>query len=155
MTTHSTHRPSSVALALLAWLPFLLAACGGGGGDAPATVADEALRITSPTSSETYSTDRDTVSLSGSAFVPAGAECTGITGTMPAGYGVSWTNSATGATGNATSTLGCLLQVNVIWQTADPARHRRQHDHRNRARRVGQHGDRQPRRHARSRRDTP
>jgi N-acetylneuraminic acid mutarotase len=36
---------------------------------------------------------------------------------MPPGYSVTWTNSATGSSGSASFYLGCLLQVNVIWET--------------------------------------
>lgn len=103
---------------LLFFAGALLVACGdGGSGDTQPPAPDDAVWIASPTSSDTYSTDQDTVSLSGGAFVPAGAECTGITGSMPAGYSVTWTNSTTGASGDAGYYLGCLLQVNVIWET--------------------------------------
>ena len=118
MNAHAIPFHQTTRVFLLGWLSLLLVACGGdGSGDAP-PATNELVWITSPTSGDAYSTDRDTVSLSGGAFVPTGAECTGITGTMPAGYSVTWTNSTTGASGNAGFYLGCLLQVNVIWETA-------------------------------------
>jgi hypothetical protein len=114
--TRSARRvPSS--LFLLALLVLFMAGCGGGGGDSPPPVPSRTVWIVSPTSSNTYETDRDTVVLSGGAFVPEGAYCPWIVGVMPPGYSVTWTNSATGSSGGASFYLGCLLQVNVIWET--------------------------------------
>lgn len=89
---------------------------GGGGGDTPPESSE--VRIVSPTDSSTYQTDNPSISLSGASFVPTGASCTGIVGSMPGGYQVTWHNSTNGVTGGASFYLGCLLQVNVIWTTS-------------------------------------
>lgn len=91
-------------------------ACGGGGDDVVPTPVNT-LWIVSPTNSDSYQTESTSVSLSGGAFVPVGANCTGIVGTMPSGYQVVWSNTANGTSGDANFYLGCLLQVNVIWDT--------------------------------------
>jgi hypothetical protein len=96
---------------------MVLAACGGGDDDAPAPGPAYTLWITSPTSADSYLTADTSVSLSGGAFVPAGAVCTGIVGTMPPDYQVTWRNAANGSSGPAEFYLGCLLQVNVVWNT--------------------------------------
>ncbi len=98
---------------------LILASCGGGGdgGDAPPPPT-YSLWIASPTDAGTYQTEDTTVSLSGSSFVPTGASCTGIVGTLPAGYQVTAYNAANGVSAYTTFYLGCLLQVNVIWHTA-------------------------------------
>ncbi len=102
-----------IALAV-AGLAVVLAGCGGGGGGG-ATPVTYSLWIASPSSSGTYQTDNPTVNLGGGSFVPQGALCTGIVGTMPGGYQVNWSNSTTGASGSGSFYLGCFLQVNVIW----------------------------------------
>lgn len=97
---------------------LMLASCGGGGGDGdeppPPTYS---LWIVSPTNSATYKTENDTVSLSGGSFVPDGASCTSIWGTMPPGYRVTVYNAANGVSGSAGVRLACLLLVNVFWET--------------------------------------
>ncbi len=109
-----SHWSSLLGIAIL--LGSLLAACGGGGGDDSAPPpAGSSLWISSPSNTGTYQTDSERVSLSGGSFVPDGANCTGIVGTIPAGYQVVWFNAANGTSGNASFYLGCLLQVNVIW----------------------------------------
>jgi len=72
--------------------------------------------ITSPSWSGAYQTDRASVSLAGGAFAPAGGSCPAIVGVMPSGYAVTWSNAATGATGNASFYLNCLLKVYVVWK---------------------------------------
>lgn len=106
-------------LVTMTLLGLVLASCGGGGGDGSTPPpASNSLWIASPTSADTYQTDNTAVSLGGGSFVPAGSECTGIVGTMPAGYQVTAYNAATGASVSADFYLGCLLQVKVIWETA-------------------------------------
>lgn len=101
-------------------LGLALASCGGGGGgggDEPEP-SSHPVWIVSPTSASAYQTENASVSLSGGAFVPAGASCTSLVGTMPAGYQVSTYNAANGASAYTSFYLGCLLQVNVVWHTA-------------------------------------
>lgn len=110
----------AVDLFAAVFLGLILTSCGGGGGDegdvTPPTIYS--LRIDTPTDTGIYQTENTTVSLSGSSFVPTGASCTGIVGTMPAGYQVNAYNAANGVSAYTTFYLGCLLQVHVIWRTA-------------------------------------
>jgi hypothetical protein len=99
-------------------LGSLAIACGSGGGDAT-TVVDAGVWIDRPTDGDRYATDQPTVRLEGRAFVPAGAACTGLTGTLPPGYTVRWRNEATGESLAAQAQLNCLLTVVVSWRTAD------------------------------------
>jgi N-acetylneuraminic acid mutarotase len=109
-----------VALGLLA---LLLASCGGGGGsgggggDTPEP-SPYSVWIVSPTSGGAYQTESDSVSLSGGAFAPSGSNCPGLIGTMPSGYQMNVYNAANGMSAYIGFYLGCLLQVNVIWETA-------------------------------------
>lgn len=97
---------------------LMLASCGGGGGDGdeppPPTYS---LRIVSPTDAATYQTESTTVSLSGGAFVPKGAICDAIWGTLPPGYQITYYNAANGDSGFAHPRLGCLILVSLIWDT--------------------------------------
>jgi N-acetylneuraminic acid mutarotase len=108
-------RRSANLLVVLAGLST--ASCGGGGDGAPPPPSRYFLDIAIPTWNDSYETKRNTVVLEGRAFVPDGAECTGIVGTMPPGYSVRWSNSTTGHSLSANFYLGCLLQVKVIWET--------------------------------------
>lgn len=99
-------------------LGSLAIACGSGGGDAT-TVVDAGVWIDRPTDGDRYATDQPTVRLEGRAFVPAGAACTGLIGTLPPGYTVRWRNEATGESLAAQAQLNCLLTVVVSWRTAD------------------------------------
>jgi hypothetical protein len=56
-------------------------------------------------------------SLSGGSFVPAGASCSSIWGTLPPGYHVTYYNAANGISGSAGVRLACLLLVNLFWET--------------------------------------
>jgi N-acetylneuraminic acid mutarotase len=103
-------------------LTLIIFACGGGsgGGSQPPPSSSYSVLINSPSDSGAYETDQPTITLEGSSFVPIGASCTGIIGTMPPGYDVTLSNSATSTSGGyAGFYLGCLLQVHVIW-TAGP-----------------------------------
>ena len=92
-----------------------LSACGGGGGVAPQTVTPtDGVWIVNPTVADTFDTTEDKLQLTGGSFVPAGSACPT---TLAAGYSVAWTNVNTGGSGQAIISLGCLLQVNVLWQT--------------------------------------
>lgn len=109
-------RPAALGLLALA---FPLAGCGGGGGGGPppATTGPNegngSLSIVNPTSGA-YQTDRPTVTLGGNSFIPAGASCL-PPAPLPPDYQVSWSNNSTGATGNATRGLNCILFVFVFW----------------------------------------
>ena len=115
---NSMIRALAVVLAVLAGVVTIIGSGGGGTDDIPPLEPDTGVEIVSPTIANTYETDRDSVSLLGSSFVPAGAQCTGIVGTMPAGYAVTLINVANSVTGSASFYLGCLLQVHVIWESA-------------------------------------
>ncbi|MCX8004548.1 MAG: Ig-like domain-containing protein [Burkholderiaceae bacterium] len=98
-------------------LAALLTGCGSGGGET--ATGDDGVWIEEPTAAATFATDQPTVRLAGRAFVPAGARCTGILGSLPAGYEVRWRNEASDASMPAKAQLNCLLQVTVSWTTAD------------------------------------
>ncbi len=112
-------QPFALLLSILMTLVVALTGCGGGGGgdDDEPPAPTYTLSIDSPTSGDSYQTDRDTVSLEGVAFVPEGSSCPWIVGVLPAGYDVSWTNSTNGTSGGTSFYLGCLLQVHVIWKS--------------------------------------
>ena len=97
-------------------LGAMLSSCSGGGGSV-VTTGVNSVRISSPTSMDTFQTDSASVSLNGASFTPVGAICNGFIGTLPAGYQVTWSNAANGLSSSASFYLGCLLQVNVIWST--------------------------------------
>jgi N-acetylneuraminic acid mutarotase len=117
MNKLAEHLAGFVALVMLG---CVLTSCGGGGGGGGGgnTPPRNSLSIISPTDSGTYQTEGTSVSLEGSSFVPAGAYCNGIVGTMPAGYQVTAHNAANGASAYTSFYLGCFLQVHVIWRTA-------------------------------------
>jgi hypothetical protein len=107
----------------IGWLlAALTSGCGGGGGGVPPSTTgpnegNGFLSIVNPTSG-TYQTDRPTVTLSGNAFTPVGANCLPPT-PLPASYQVTWSNSSTGATGNGSRGLNCILFVFVFWDATN------------------------------------
>lgn len=98
---------------------LILASCGGGGGDGDSLPPSRYwLTIDSPTMAATYQTESETLILEGRSFVPDGAECNALIGTLPAGYEVTTYNAATGFSVYTRVRLFCLLMVNVVWDTA-------------------------------------
>jgi hypothetical protein len=101
-----------------------LAGCGGGddGDSPPSTTGPNAgngsLLIVNPTSGA-YQTDGPTVTLGGNSFTPAGASCPAFVGVLPPGYQVTWSNNSTGATGNASRGLNCVLVGFVFWDATN------------------------------------
>lgn len=108
---------SRIILGLLV-LSFVLCvvSCGGGGGSSEPT--SSLVWIHSPTRIGTYQTENTTVSLSGDSFIPDGAACPGFTGTLPPGYQVSAYNSTNATSRNASLFLGCVIIVQLHWDTA-------------------------------------
>jgi len=89
-------------------LAMVLGGCSGGGGGGSVAPASTSLWITGPSSSGTYQTDNPRVNLSGGSFVPEGAMCTGIVGSMPNGYVVTWSNLANSMSGtDLTTSVAC------------------------------------------------
>lgn len=113
---------ASVTLSLV----MFVAACGGGGGSSsesttPTIPSPYYVRVASPSSSGNYETGGSSVTVSGSSFVPRGAGCSAVglgiffyPGFLPFGYEVTWANSATGLSGSAWTSIGCLLTT-VNW----------------------------------------
>jgi hypothetical protein len=106
-------------------LAALASGCGGGsggGGVPPGSSGPNQgnghLSIVNPTSGN-YQTDRPTVTLSGNAFIPAGAGCTVPPTPFPAGYQVTWSNNSTGSAGNGARGLNCFLFVFVFWDAVN------------------------------------
>lgn len=100
----------SNCLLLIAFVT-LLASCGGGGGGGEVVVDDPDqegvgwISLTSPVSGPGYSTDSDTVTLAGGAFIsPTWWRCCSGSAT-DTGVTVTWTNATTGMSGSAYQTL--------------------------------------------------
>jgi len=105
---------------LISLILLALTGCGGGGGGQPGSpegpnVGTGSLQIFNPTDSGAYQTNQPTVALGGNSFTPADSSCNAAVGVLPPGYQVSWSNNSTGATGNASSNLNCLLMVFTHW----------------------------------------
>lgn len=99
------------ALRARRWLSvtvLLLAGCGGGGG------GEDPLALTIAAD---FATTLGTVPLSGTVSLPDGSERAGGTLTMPlvtcqlGNYKMSWSNAATGATGNAYVLWDCPRDI--------------------------------------------
>jgi Big-like domain-containing protein len=100
-----------------------LTGCGGDNSDSPPSTTGPnagsgSLLIVNPTSGA-YQTDRPTVTLGGNSFTPAGAICPAFVGVLPPGYQVTWSNNSTGASGNASRGLNCVLVVFVFWDATN------------------------------------
>ena len=112
--TSSAHRLARAS----AWaLTAVLAACGGGGGDDVPTPEWSGVTIEEPGDADTYSTDQPDIRLRGRSFVPPGSLCDALIGTIGPDYTVTVTNSANGDVDRADTSLGCLLQVNLMWES--------------------------------------
>ena len=100
-----------------------LTGCGGSDdGPPPSTTGPNAgngsLLIVNPASGA-YQTDQLAVTLGGNSFTPAGASCPAFVGVLPPGYQVTWSNNSTGATGNASRGLNCVLIAFVFWDATN------------------------------------
>ncbi len=113
-------RPRFGRALFAALLTVAAGACGGGGGEPPPPPPWSGVTIEQPTEADTYVTDQPSVTLEGRAFVPDGSNCNAPIGTIAPGYSVVAYNATTGVSVRASTTLYCLLQVNLGWSVVMP-----------------------------------
>ncbi|HEY7758693.1 MAG TPA: Ig-like domain-containing protein [Burkholderiales bacterium] len=102
-------------LVSVAFLAIVLSGCGGG-GDEYDTPGIGWVEIDEPTENSSYQTDRASVMLGGTSFNPPGYRCLPPPAELPAGYHLTWVNTATGDTGVAGVGLNCLFVVVTSWE---------------------------------------
>src|SRR5262249_31971614 len=104
---------------------LIVTACGGGGGDStPPAARTLSIRIAQPTNTGSYSSNCNTLRLSGDLDLGAHSQCCG--GPAPTDDTITWKNQASGASGAAgvfvsvCSAFGISVLCNPHWTATVP-----------------------------------